>query len=307
MLVRAARISLVGIGRLDTTSGAADPGALAGAQREPRDTRCGASPAQCCNAPPSGDDWPAGRPRAEQVVDRLTASPAGTGKGARLRHGQHDARRRAAARRERPLHRHRHFGSDDRRRPGPRRTGGHAGKFHPRRRGDPRVRARELRHDHLALRRHVLQRLRPGLCEPAACRTGRRRAPVRRLAECRGKSVHDDGRARRGTAPAEHPRPPAGRAGAVRLRGPAPGPRILEESGWAEIDIRPIDVVCTLPEKELVRYFTRLGPVGLILHEADERTRAQVIETVRAAFDPYVHGAEVRFTAACWMVGAQAG
>jgi ubiquinone/menaquinone biosynthesis C-methylase UbiE len=81
--------------------------------------------------------------------------------------------------------------------------------------------------------------------------------------------------------------------------------RILEESGWAEIDIRPIDVACTLPEKELVRYLTRLGPLGLILHEADDRTRSQVIETVRSAFDPYVHGAEVRFTAACWMVGAR--
>ncbi|MGX1885387.1 class I SAM-dependent methyltransferase [Streptomyces sp. NPDC055287] len=83
--------------------------------------------------------------------------------------------------------------------------------------------------------------------------------------------------------------------------------RILEESGWAGVDIRPIDVACTLPERELVRYFTRLGPLGLVLHEvADERTRAQVIETVRAAFDPYVDGAEVRFTAACWMVGARA-
>ncbi|HYH96143.1 MAG TPA: SAM-dependent methyltransferase, partial [Hyalangium sp.] len=82
--------------------------------------------------------------------------------------------------------------------------------------------------------------------------------------------------------------------------------RILEESGWAEIDIRPIDVACTLPEKELVRYLTRFGPLGQILHEADERTRTQVIETVRAAFDPYVHGAEVHFTAACWRVGARA-
>ena len=79
---------------------------------------------------------------------------------------------------------------------------------------------------------------------------------------------------------------------------------ILEESGWAEIDIRPIDVACTLPEKELVHYLTRLGPLGLILHEADDRTRTQVIETARAAFDPYVHGAEVRFTAACWMAAA---
>jgi SAM-dependent methyltransferase len=82
--------------------------------------------------------------------------------------------------------------------------------------------------------------------------------------------------------------------------------RILEESGWGGIDIRPIDVACTLPEKELVRYLTRLGPLGLILHEADDRTRTQVIETVRAAFDPYVHGAEVRFTAACWRVSARA-
>ncbi len=96
----------------------------------------------------------------------------------------------------------------------------------------------------------------------------------------------------------------------------APGPfafadprrvsRILEDSGWAGIDIRPIDVVCTLPEKELVRYLTRLGPLGLILHEVDDRTRTQVIETVRAAFEPYVHGAEVRWTAACWMVGTRA-
>ncbi|MGO9134162.1 MAG: class I SAM-dependent methyltransferase [Methylovirgula sp.] len=82
--------------------------------------------------------------------------------------------------------------------------------------------------------------------------------------------------------------------------------RILEESGWTAIDIRPIDVACSLPEKELVRYFTQLGPVGLILQEADDLTRARVIETVRAAFDPYVQEDEVRFTAACWMVGARA-
>lgn len=81
---------------------------------------------------------------------------------------------------------------------------------------------------------------------------------------------------------------------------------ILQESGWAKIDIRPIDVACTMPEKELVRYLTRLGPVGRALPETDDRTRAQVIETVRGAFDPYVHGTEVRFTAACWMVRAQA-
>ena len=82
--------------------------------------------------------------------------------------------------------------------------------------------------------------------------------------------------------------------------------RILEESGWSGIDIRPLEVACTLPEKELLRYATRLGPLGLVLHEADDRTRTQVVDTVRAAFEPYVHGAEVRFTAACWMISARA-
>ncbi len=82
--------------------------------------------------------------------------------------------------------------------------------------------------------------------------------------------------------------------------------RILEESGWTGIDIRPIDVACTFPEDELVRYVTRLGPLGRALDGADERTRAQIIETVRPAFDRYVYGAEVRFTAACWLVGARA-
>jgi ubiquinone/menaquinone biosynthesis C-methylase UbiE len=81
---------------------------------------------------------------------------------------------------------------------------------------------------------------------------------------------------------------------------------ILEESGWAEIDIRPIDVACTLGEKDLVPYLTRFGPLGRILEESDEETRTQVIATARPAFDPYVHGAEVRYTAACWMVGARA-
>ena len=80
----------------------------------------------------------------------------------------------------------------------------------------------------------------------------------------------------------------------------------LEASGWREIEIRPIDAACKLPERELGPNFTRLGPLGRILHETDDRTRARVIETVRAAFEPYVHGAEVRFTAACWMVSARA-
>lgn len=81
---------------------------------------------------------------------------------------------------------------------------------------------------------------------------------------------------------------------------------ILRDAGWAEIDIAPIDVACTVPEHELDRYVTRMGPVGSALQDVDETTRAQVTGVVRAAFAPYVHGDDVRFTAACWMITARA-
>jgi ubiquinone/menaquinone biosynthesis C-methylase UbiE len=81
---------------------------------------------------------------------------------------------------------------------------------------------------------------------------------------------------------------------------------ILEKSGWAEIDIQPVDVACSLPVEDLNAYLTRLGPVGLALQDVDERTRTQIIQTVRPAFDPYIKGSQVCFTAACWSVGARA-
>jgi len=81
---------------------------------------------------------------------------------------------------------------------------------------------------------------------------------------------------------------------------------ILERSGWSDIRIEPIEAACALPEKDLLRYATRLGPLGRVLPDADEHTRAQVIETVRAAFEPYAQGDEIRFTNACWMVSARA-
>ncbi len=82
--------------------------------------------------------------------------------------------------------------------------------------------------------------------------------------------------------------------------------RILAESGWGGIDIRPIDVPCALPETHLERYITRFGPLGRVLPAVDEATRAKIVDVVRAAFEPYVHGAEVSFTAACWLVDARA-
>lgn len=82
---------------------------------------------------------------------------------------------------------------------------------------------------------------------------------------------------------------------------------ILSQSGWQDIDIAPIDALCAFPQSELERYISRMGPVGRALQGTDERTRHQVIEAVRPAFEPYLHGAEVQFTACCWLLRARAG
>jgi ubiquinone/menaquinone biosynthesis C-methylase UbiE len=81
---------------------------------------------------------------------------------------------------------------------------------------------------------------------------------------------------------------------------------IFDAAGWTNVDIQPLDVECTLPARELDAYVTKLGPLGRVLGDADERTRAQVLDKVRAAFAPFVHGDEVRFNAACWLISAKA-
>jgi SAM-dependent methyltransferase len=103
---------------------------------------------------------------------------------------------------------------------------------------------------------------------------------------------------------------------ARRLDPDAPGqfalalaPRIhdlLAQSGWTEPDLRPIDVPCTFPERELDHYIARLGPLGVFLQNVDDATRRAVLAEVRAAFAPYLRGEQVCFTAACWSIRARA-
>ena len=102
--------------------------------------------------------------------------------------------------------------------------------------------------------------------------------------------------------PARQPDAPGQFAFANRARVES----ILAAAGWSEIGLAPIDVPCAFPARELTNYFTRLGPVAFVLRDADDATRARVIESVRNAFAPFVQGDEVRFIAACWMIGATA-
>jgi SAM-dependent methyltransferase len=82
--------------------------------------------------------------------------------------------------------------------------------------------------------------------------------------------------------------------------------KILQAGGWSAIDIQPYDAVCTFPQRELVRYLTSFGLLGAVMPELDQTTRERVTDSVLQAFVPYVHGDEVRYTAACWSITARA-
>ncbi len=80
---------------------------------------------------------------------------------------------------------------------------------------------------------------------------------------------------------------------------------ILSAAGWDAIEMLPIDVPCAMPQRALDGYASRLGPVALALRGADDTQRARVMAAVRAGFAPYLHGDEVKFTAACWEIAAR--
>jgi ubiquinone/menaquinone biosynthesis C-methylase UbiE len=79
---------------------------------------------------------------------------------------------------------------------------------------------------------------------------------------------------------------------------------ILEQAGWNDIVISPVDVEGQLAEQDLFSYVVKLGPVGVALKEVDEATRVRVTEVVRAAFQPFIRNGSAHVPMACWLVTA---
>ena len=79
----------------------------------------------------------------------------------------------------------------------------------------------------------------------------------------------------------------------------------LNQSEGSDVDVRRVDIACGLAEDQLMRYLASMGPVGRVLSQADDQSRGRVFDVLRDAFDPFVHDGEVRYTAACWLVGAR--
>ena len=74
----------------------------------------------------------------------------------------------------------------------------------------------------------------------------------------------------------------------------------------ADIEVVPGDAPCAFPTADLSSYAERLGPVGAALAALAPEDRRAASAAADAALAPYVHGDEVRFTAACWLARATA-
>jgi SAM-dependent methyltransferase len=77
---------------------------------------------------------------------------------------------------------------------------------------------------------------------------------------------------------------------------------ILDQAGWEGIELTAIDPTCGFAERDLVAYFTNIGPIAGALREADQPTKDKVVPVVRHAFEQFVEGDSVHLTAACWLV-----
>jgi len=84
--------------------------------------------------------------------------------------------------------------------------------------------------------------------------------------------------------------------------------QILREGGWEDIEVLPLDAVCRIDRADLATYVSLLGPVGSALRNGDlaADVRTKVLDAVLQAFEPFVEGDSVTFTAACWDVRARA-
>lgn len=82
---------------------------------------------------------------------------------------------------------------------------------------------------------------------------------------------------------------------------------ILSDAGWSRISLEPADEEIVMSADELDNYLVKMGPVGRIFDELDANTQVKLAVAIRAAFAPYREGDEVRFTASCWSVRAEAG
>ena len=102
------------------------------------------------------------------------------------------------------------------------------------------------------------------------------------------------------------PERPAEGPGQFAMADPARTDAMLEAAGWTSVDIRAVDFDCSFPEADFERYLGVMGHLGRALAGRPEEDVARVVKAIRPAFNRFVTGGRVEFTAACWVLAAHA-
>lgn len=95
-----------------------------------------------------------------------------------------------------------------------------------------------------------------------------------------------------------------GAVGPFAFSDPDPVIADMTAAGWRDVEFEPVDYPLSFQRSDLDLFMTRLGALGQVFAQADEALKARLLETVRAAFDPFIAGDEVQFMAACWVIKA---
>ena len=82
--------------------------------------------------------------------------------------------------------------------------------------------------------------------------------------------------------------------------------RILQEAGWRDVAIEPLDEPTPVSFDELMTMSLRVGPLNPALAKVDDDLRGRVREAVAEALEPYVENGLARMNSACWLVTATA-
>jgi SAM-dependent methyltransferase len=138
-----------------------------------------------------------------------------------------------------------------------------------------------------------------------ATRDGGRLRAITWRAQSENRFMTVAGEAARSLLP-DLPRPPADGPGQFAFADAQRVAGILGAAGWSAVEHVPLDLELAMPASGLEVYLTRLGPLSRVLPTLEPEQRDHVVSVVRAAFDPFVDGDEVRFDVACWMLQAEA-
>jgi SAM-dependent methyltransferase len=82
--------------------------------------------------------------------------------------------------------------------------------------------------------------------------------------------------------------------------------RLVEQAGWRDVAIEPLDRSCSFAAEDLDAYLTSLGPVARAYAAADAPFRRALLDRVRPAFDRFRVDGSIRFDARCSRVTARA-